>query len=1074
MPRIRLVIALGFVAATAAVIHTQSPVGAPLAEPGISPDGREVAFVSGGDIWTVPLTGADAGQARLLVSNPANESRPLYSPKGDALAFVSTRTGGGDIYVLRFGDPAVTRLTFDDGAETLDGWSRDGQWIYFSSTTKDIAGMNDVFRVSVAGGTPMPVTSERYTNEFEGAASPDGQTLAFSARGISSQQWWRNGRSHIDQAEIWLKGDATPYRRVVDRGFKAMWPMWAADGNGLYFMSDRSGSENIWYTSLAGQTKAITKFAKGRVLWPSITTDGKTIAFERDFGLWTVNTSSGEAAPITVQLRGAAATPAIERQRFTTQFRELAVSPDGKKSAVIIRGEVFAASSRDGGDAERVTTTPAREYGVSWTPDSRKLIYGSDRDGVSNLVLYDFGTRQETVLASSPEELNPPVVSPDGKQIAYVQNCTDLKILTLDTKQSRLVAKGDFAAGFESTRPIAWSPDSKWIAYLSRGARGFFNAMIASAADGKPQPASFLANLNTDSLSWSPDGTFLTFATGQRTEEGRVARVDLVLRTPKFREDRFRSLFDQETPKPSPSNTPSAPGTAPGNTSPVAPTSKTPVFTDIRQRLSLLPVGVDVQDQVISPDGKLLLITASAAGETNLYTYSIDELARERAVARQLTSTAGNKSSAQFSPDSKDVFFLEGGRPQVITIEDRRTRAVDITAEMEVDFTREKAAVFQQAWTYLDRYFFDAKHNGADWAQDKTIFGAQVKNSRTPDEMRRVMQLMIGELNSSHLGFSAPPGGGGGPVTGRLGVRFDPAEYARSGKFKISEIIPLSPAAVVDGIHAGDFVVSINGTKLAANTNIDEVLQYTIGKRTELSVSAAADGSNAKTVAVMPVNLNTEKGLLYRSWVEQNRAMVARLSNNRLGYAHMPDMGEQSLEQFFVDLDADNFGKDGVVIDVRNNNGGFVNVYAIDMLARRSYFEMTPRGSSRVPSRSVLGQRSLERPTILLTNQHSLSDAEDFTEGYRALKLGKTVGEPTAGWIIFTWNEAMFDGSVLRLPRYRITASDGSDMELHPRPVDVPVTRALGESAQGKDSQVEAAVKELLAQLDRRGTQQQK
>jgi len=193
--------------------------------------------------------------------------------------------------------------------------------------------------------------------------------------------------------------------------------------------------------------------------------------------------------------------------------------------------------------------------------------------------------------------------------------------------------------------------------------------------------------------------------------------------------------------------------------------------------------------------------------------------------------------------------------------------------------------------------------------------------------------------------------------------------------------------------------------------------------------------------------------------------MVARLSNNRLGYAHMPDMSAQSLEQFFIDLDVENLRKDGVVIDVRNNNGGFVNVYAIDMLARRSYFNMTPRDSSPVPSRSVLGQRALERPTILVTNQHSLSDAEDFTEGYRSLKLGSVVGEPTAGWIIFTWNTPMMDGSVLRLPRIRITATDGSDMEMHPRPVDVTVTRALGEGAMGRDSQIEMAVKQLLAQI---------
>jgi C-terminal processing protease CtpA/Prc len=222
------------------------------------------------------------------------------------------------------------------------------------------------------------------------------------------------------------------------------------------------------------------------------------------------------------------------------------------------------------------------------------------------------------------------------------------------------------------------------------------------------------------------------------------------------------------------------------------------------------------------------------------------------------------------------------------------------------------------------------------------------------------------------------------------------------------------------------------------------------------------------------VNLATEKGLLYRGWVEQRRALVAKLSGGRLGYAHMPDMSAQSLEQFFVDLDTDNHAKEGVVIDVRNNNGGFVNVYAIDVLARRSYFDMTQRGSAfRAPSRSVLGQRALERPTVLLTNQHSLSDAEDFTEGYRSLKLGTVVGEPTSGWIIYTGSQTLVDGSSMRMPGIRITTVDGQTMELNPRPVDIPVTRPIGESLIGKDSQLDTAVRELLKQLGTRSSSSQ-
>src|SRR5678816_237144 len=170
-------------------------------EPSISPDRKEIAFVSGGDIWTVPSEG---GAASLLVSNPANESRPIYSPDGKQLAFISSRTGNGDIYLLNLATGDSRRLTFDDGFDQLDGWSRDGRWVYFSSTSRDIGGLNDLYRVSSLGGTPLPVSADRYTNEFFCAPSPDGKTLAFSARGIASGQWWRKGHSHIDESEIWL------------------------------------------------------------------------------------------------------------------------------------------------------------------------------------------------------------------------------------------------------------------------------------------------------------------------------------------------------------------------------------------------------------------------------------------------------------------------------------------------------------------------------------------------------------------------------------------------------------------------------------------------------------------------------------------------------------------------------------------------------------------------------------------------------------------------------------------------------------------------------------------------------
>jgi len=310
-----------------------------LTEPAVCPTRPEIAFVSGGDIWMVPAKG---GEAHLLVSHPADESRPLYSPDGAQLAFVSTRTGNGDIYVLTLASGALKRLTFDDGMDQLDGWSRDGKWLYFSSGTHDVNRKNDIYRVSAEGGTPLAVSADRFTNEFEAAPSPDGTTIAFAARGISDQQWWRRGYSHLDESEIWLRKEGTPpsYERVVDLHGRNVWPMWAPDGRQIYFMSDRSGQQNIWTTNLGGKPRQVTKFTEGRVLWPSISYDGKSIVFEHDFKIWQLDTKSGEAYKVPITLVGSAAGPGVTHMALN-QFTDLRLSPDGKKVAVIAHGHVL-------------------------------------------------------------------------------------------------------------------------------------------------------------------------------------------------------------------------------------------------------------------------------------------------------------------------------------------------------------------------------------------------------------------------------------------------------------------------------------------------------------------------------------------------------------------------------------------------------------------------------------------------------------------------------------------------------------------------------------------------------------
>ena len=1056
-------------------------------EPSLSPDRKEIAFVSGGDIWTVPSTG---GVAALLVSHAANEARPLYSPDGKQLAFVSARTGSGDIYVLTLANGELKRLTFDDALDQLDGWSRDGRWIYFSSGSRDVSGLNDLFRVSVSGGTPMQVSADRYTNEFFSAPSPDGTTIAFSARGIASSQWWRKGHSHIDEAEVWLlrsfDNGAGTYERVTEAGgAKEMWPMWSADGRRLFYVSDRTdagnktGAQNIWVaTPGRSDYRRVSNFTDGRVLWPSISYDGREVVFEHNFSIWKVDTESGKSTEVSITRRGASSGPSIERMRLSDRIRELQLSPDGKKVAFIVRGEVFAASSTDGGDAARVSNSAGEEYQVMWAPDSRRLVYVSDRDGTPHLFLYDFNTNTETQLTRDTADDSTPRFSPDGKSLAFIRGAKELRVMDMADKKERVVVSAFFERPpIVADRPYVWSPDSKWLAYVPVSANQFKNLHIVAADGGTGRPASFLANVFCNTISWSPDGTFMLFDSGQRTESTQLARVDLVPRTPRFREDQFRDLFKEETPRnvtrpeprPSPAETPAAspspsPAASPTEERRAAPKPVQVVFDDIRRRLSLLPVGLDVNEQSISPDGKWVVMIANSANQTNLYVYSLDELSRDPIVSKQLTSTAATKTSPQFSPDSKEIFFLDNGRIGVVNLEGR-TRSIAVTAEMDVDFSQEKMEVFRQGWSLLRDNFYDAGFHGVNWDQVRTQYEPLIAGSQTPDEMRRLLQLMIGELDASHLGASPPGAGGQTAITGRLGLRFDRREYESAGRLRVTEVIGLSPAAIAGTIKPGDYLLAVDGRNIDATTNLDELLNYKIGRRISLTVSNQSDGTGKREVVVRPVNGPTERGLLYRQWVEKNREYVARVSNGRLGYAHMFDMSSNSLSQLYVDLDAENYGKDGVVIDIRNNSGGFVNVYAIDVLARRGYLTMSLRGLSGTPARTVLGQRALHRPTILVTNQHSLSDAEDFTEGYRTLRLGQVVGEPTAGWIIYTWGQALIDGTTFRLPRMKVTANDGTVMERNPRPVDIEVTRPIGETLTTRDSQLDIAVRELLKQL---------
>jgi Tol biopolymer transport system component/C-terminal processing protease CtpA/Prc len=1079
--------------------QAQTPTTLPsFAEPAISPDGAEIAFCSGGDIWTVPANG---GIARLLVSHQATESRPVYSPDGKYLAFVSTRTGNGDVYLLNLDSGEVRRLTWDDGREELDGFSADGKWVYYSTTATDIGSSNhDIYRVSVEGGTPMAVIADRYANEFQAAPRPDGTCLAYCAGGIAAREWWRKGHAHGGESAVWLMRPGKPtFQQISPDGSRDLWPMWDPDGQRIYYVSDRDGTQNIVMRGVSDDPgtvgTALTHFKNGRVAWPSISRDGRTIVFERNFAIWKVSTAGADEearstipVEVPIKLRGAIAGEAAEHHSYGSGISEMALSPDGKKIAFVVHGKAFAASARDGGEAVRINSAGSGlESHVTWAHDSKRLVYVSDRDGPRHLFLYDFSSGQEMRLTRGPDDDTSPRFSPDDAGLAFERNGSELRVVELGTRKERSLA---MAQGFElapfdrASAPLVWSPKGDWIAYTSIGPpRGFSNLyMVPADGSAKPRQVTFLANSFAHSVSWSPDGAYLLYGTGQRTEDYQLARIDLVPRTPHFREDQFRDLF-RDGPRPMlprpalpiPPDVRPAPATAPAtapvlaSSRPAAATTRSGttriVFEDIRQRLTLLSVGVDVDFQAISPDGKTALIIGTSGGQQNLYTYALED---SGAVARQLTSNAGSKSHAQFSPDGREAYYLDNGRIYAIPLDSRVARQINVSAEMIVDFASEKFTVFRQAWTYFYDNFADAKFNGVDWIAVKDTYAPRIAGARTSDELRRILACMLGELNASHVGIYLPLSATRN-TTGHLGLRFEREDFEQSGRLRVAEVFALGPAAVA-GIKAGEFITAVDGRRIDKSANLDQMLDMKIGKRIVLRVGPAPGRTAdflARDVPLLPIDSASQKALMYKAWIESRRQIVDRASGGRLGYVHISDMTEAALARLNTDLDSETQLKQGVIVDVRGNSGGFVNGFAIDYLARRNYLTMGRRGLSfPIPSRVMLGQRALMSPTILVTNRSTYSDGEDFTEGYRALKLGKVVGEPTAGSVIFTNIVSLLDGTRMGLPSTKVFDGAGQELEGNPRPVDVAVARPSGEWYSGRDAQLEGAAAELLRQID--------
>ncbi len=1039
--------------------------------PAPSPDGSTIAFSWQGDLWLVPATG---GEARRLTANPASDRHPVWSRDGSELAFASDRHGNLDVFVAPVdGSQPPRRLTFASRDDVPVDFSADGSAVLFvSRRDESIRWMAGLYSVPVTGGTPTLVQPALVQ---WAALGPDGESLAF-VRGAT--KWWRRGYRGSANRDLWLRtADGDSVQLTTFDGDDDL-PSWV-DAHTLAFLSSRAGRKNVFLLDLVtGEASQLTHHEGSDVRFPRASADGSLVAYEFEDGVWTVPTSGGEPHRLTITVRPDLLANPVERHTDRKGAEDLAVSPDGTLAAFVVHGDVFVTAVRSKDEQEiaapptvQITATAAREKQPIWAPDGKSLVIVSDRAGTDDLYTVkpadenagwlDSYRFTATPLVATPAEEHTPRFSPDGKRIAFVRNRGGLVVAAADGSGEQVLFSHFEASDFR------WSPDGAFIAYSIPDLQYNTEVWIIPSAGGTPYNVSRHPDEDVQP-SWSPDGRRLVWVSKRHADTMDVWGVWLTRADAERTPEGWLQVFNQKGKKAN-EKSGEAEDTAADDDKAAVPEPPTVTidFDHLWERPeAITSLQGDEGSPLVSPDGKRVVFTAEHEGERDLYAVRWDGKDQKR-----LTTGGQAPSDLQFSSDGKTLFYLDkDGAVRRVDLDGKAGDPVPFTARYEVDRLAERGEVFDEAWRALNLWFYDPAFHGVDWAAQHKKYRPWAMAASDPEDFADVVNLMLGELNASHMGYYPRGEKGDGDTTGWIGAFFDAA--AGGPGILVREVLPDSPAARADvDLKPGERVLAVGTNEVGPDTNIYGLLTDTVKERTFLRVRGT-DGSE-RTVNLVPVAYRQEYQLRYEEWVRQRRALVDKLSEGRLGYLHIQGMDMPSFEDFERSLYAAGHGKEGLIIDVRSNGGGWTTDYLMAALMVQRHAYTVPRGADGVtkayPSTERLPLASWTRPALALCNQESYSNAEIFSHAFKTLKRGPLVGMPTFGAVISTGGQALLNGAWVRLPtRGWWVAKTGVNMEHHGAVPDVIVAQPVDQDTSAtEDTQLSKAVQVMLDGLEK-------
>lgn len=1048
--------------------------------PAISPDGKTIAFSYHGDIHTVPASG---GTATVLTLSDGYDHMPVWSPDGTQIAFASDRHGSFDVFIMPSEGGASTRLTFHSSTDSPSDFSPDGSHVLFTSSRLDVntnqqfpsGVLPELYQVRINGGRVKQLLSTPAVNaHFSG----DGKTLLFQDSKGYEDPLRKHHTSSVTR-DIWKYDIETKtYTQLSTFNGEDLDPVFANDGNSYFFLNETSGSFNVHKGSLSGGTsQQISQFDTHPVRHLSISDNG-ALCYGYHGHIY-LQTEGNEPRRVKIEVRTDLRNLEVKTVPVRSGLSEFAVSSNGKEVAFIKRGEVFVSSIKDG-TTKRITNTPEQERSVSFSPDGRSLLYASERDESWNLYQSSLSREEEKyffnstvlteeVILNSEEETFQASYSPDGKEVAFLAERTNLKVINLASKQVREIMPGNNNYSYsDGDQSYEWSPDSKWlvVSYL-RDAQWIDQVGLVKASGTEP-----VINLNPTGYGaftpkWAMDGKVITWFSarnGQKNHASWGGELDLYgmfLTEEGWDEYHLSELeaelladANKETKGEDKDKSDKKKKTDKDKAEKEEDVKPLEIELDGREdRITRLTThSSDLSGAILSKDGKKLYYMAKFEKGYNLW--QTDLRTKETKILAPLNSMGGGS----FEMDAKGevLFILSGGKLSKITLADGKVEGVAINGEMTLDEPAERAYLAEHIWRQAKKKFYRVDMQGVDWDLYKKEYFVKLSDINNNYDFAELMSELLGELNASHTGAGYRNPHPNGDRTASLGVFFDDTHDGDG--LKIIEVMNQGPLTKNKGkAKAGDIIEAIDGVKITKDMNYFPMLNRKAGKNTLISLFDPKTKTRWEET-VKPIGGGSMRELLYERWVENCNRIVEELSDGKLGYVHVRGMDDESFRKVYDDALGKHYAKEGLIVDTRFNGGGWLHDDLATFLDGKDYMTFKPRGQN-------LGsepQFKWSKPSVVVMSESNYSDAHMFPVTYRAMGIGKLIGMPVPGTGTAVWWEGLQNGSWFGIPMVGMVDNDGEYLENQQLEPDVKVALDPAVVITGRDQQLEAAVEELL------------